>query len=315
MSHGHVADRGTPPFVRRPAPARAASMMLGSTVLFGLMAVTIRLASESLHTFEVAFFRNFFGLVAALPLLLRHGPSLLATAQLPRYFVRCVIGIGSMFCGFWAIGNLPLAQAVSLSYSTPLFVTIAAVLLLGEQVRARRWAAVVLGFVGVLVIVRPGTGSFSLGSLVALAAAVLSGVVAIQIKVLSRTEPADRIVLWTTLLWVPLSLVPALFVWQWPQGITWLWAIAAGVLGTGGHMLWTRALKLGDVSALTPISFMQLPLVALLGWLLFDESLDRWTALGAGIIFAANAYIAQREAILARRAGTAAPVEAAKPGE
>jgi drug/metabolite transporter (DMT)-like permease len=144
----------------------------------------------------------------------------------------------------------------------------------------------------------------------------MSGLVSIQIKQLSRTEPADRIVFYTTLLWVPMSLVPAhCSSGSWPQGITWLWVVSAGLLGTGGHMLWTRALKLGDVSALTPISFMQLPVVALAGWLLFDESLDRWTALGAGIIFAANAYIAHREATLARRAGTHAPVEAAKPGE
>ncbi len=294
---------------------RAALLMLGSTLFFAMMAVSIRLASETLHTFEIAFFRNFFGLLAALPLLLRHGPSLLRTTQLPRYVVRCLIGVLSMFCGFWAIGNLPLAQAVSLSYSTPLFVTIAAVIFLHEQVRARRWAAVVTGFIGVLVIVRPGSGDFSAGMLVALAAAVLSGIVAIQIKQLSNTEPADRIVLYTTLLWVPMSLVPALFVWEWPRGITWLWVVAAGVLGTGGHMLWTRALKLGDVSALTPISFMQLPVVAIFGYLLFDENVDRWTALGAAIIFAANAYIAHREAQLARRSATSAPVEAAKPGE
>lgn len=294
---------------------RAALLMLGSTLLFALMAVAIRLASATLHTFEIAFFRNFFGLVAALPLLLVHGRSLLATSQLPRYFVRCLIGVLSMFCGFWAIGNLPLAQAVSLSYSTPLFVTIAAVIFLHEQVRARRWAAVVLGFIGVLVIVRPGSGDFTPGMLVALAAAVLSGIVAIQIKQLSYTEPADRIVVWTTLLWVPMSLVPALFVWEWPRGITWLWVIAAGFLGTGGHMLWTRALKLGDVSALTPISFMQLPVVAIFGYLLFDENVDRWTALGAGIIFAANAYIAHREARLARQAKSHAAGGAAKPGE
>lgn len=294
---------------------RAALLMMGSTVFFGLMAVAIRLASQTLHTFEIAFFRNFFGVIAALPLLLRHGPDLLRTTQLPRYLFRCVIGVMSMFCGFWAIGHLPLAQAVSLSYSTPLFVTIAAVLMLGEQVRARRWAAVVLGFVGVLVIVRPGSASFTGGTLIALSAAVLSGLVSIQIKQLSRTEPADRIVLWTTLLWVPMSLGPALFVWEWPRGITWLWVAAAGGLGTGGHMLWTRALKLGDVSALTPISFMQLPIVATLGYLLFDEQVDRWTALGAGIIFAANAYIAHREAQLARRSATSAPVQAAKPGE
>lgn len=295
--------------------ARAALLMLGSTLFFAVMTVAIRLASETLHTFEVAFFRNFFGVIAALPLLARHGPGLLRTAELPRYFIRCLVGIGSMFCGFWAIGHLPLAQAVSLSYSTPLFVTIAAVWWLGEQVRARRWAAVIVGFIGVLVIVRPGTEGFTAGSLVAIAAAVLSGIVSIQIKQLSRTEPADRIVLWTTLLWVPLSLGPALFVWEWPQGITWLWIAAAGLLGTSGHMLWTRALKLGDVSALTPISFMQLPVVALFGFLLFDEAVDRWTAIGALIILGSNAYIAHREAQLARRRATTAPVEAAKPGE
>lgn len=294
---------------------RAASLMLGSTVFFGLMAVAIKLASQSLHTFEIAFFRNFFGLVAALPLLLRHGPGLLKTTQLPRYVFRCLIGVVSMMAGFWAIGHLPLAQAVALSYSTPIFVTIAAVIFLHEQVRARRWTAVALGFVGVVIIVRPGTDSFTMGTLVALAAAVLSGIVSVQIKLLSKVEPADRIVFLTTLLWVPMSLLPALMVWEWPRGIVWLWVIAAGFLGTGGHMLWTRALKLGDVSALTPISFMQLPIVAVAGWLLFQEPLDRWTAVGAGVIFAANAYMAHREAQLARRAGTSAPIEAAKPGE
>ena len=294
---------------------RAALLMLGSTVFFAGMAVVIRLASETLHTFEIAFFRNFFGMLAALPLLLKHGPGLLKTDQLPRYVVRCVLGVCAMFAGFWAIGHLPLAHAISLTYSSPLFVTIAAVFWLGEQVRARRWTAVLVGFIGVLVIVRPGTDGFSSGSLVAVLAAVLSGIVAIQIKQLSRTEPADRIVILTTLFWVPLSLLPAVAVWEWPQGITWLWVVAAGVLGTGGHMLWTRALKLGDVSALTPISFMQLPIVATLGFFLFGEAVDRWTVTGAGIIFAANAYIAHREAQLARRAATQAPVEAAKPGE
>jgi drug/metabolite transporter (DMT)-like permease len=301
--------------IARSQPLRAALLMLGSTVFFGLMTVTIKLASKSLHTFEIAFFRNFFGLMAALPLLLHHGPELLRTAELPRYLFRCTVGVVSMMAGFWAIGHLPLAQAVALSYSTPIFVTIAAVAFLHEQVRARRWAAVAVGFVGVIIIIRPGSADFSAGTLVALVAAVLSGIVSVQIKLLSRTEPADRIVLLTTLLWVPMSLLPALAVWEWPRGIVWLWVIAAGFLGTGGHMLWTRALKLGDVSALTPISFMQLPIVAVAGWLLFQERLDRWTALGAGVIFVANAYIAHRESQLARRDASHAPIEAAKPGE
>ena len=296
-------------------PLKAAGLMLGSSLFFGLMAVVIRLASEHLHAFEIAFFRNLFGLVAALPLLLHHGPGLLRTKRLPKYLVRCVIGICSMLLSFWAISQLPLAEAVSLAFSTPIFVTIAAVLLLGEVVRGRRWAAVALGFIGVLIIVRPGAATFQLGSLAAVSAAVLSAVVAIQIKQLSRTESADAIVLYTTLLWVPMSLLPAMFVWQWPQGITWVWLIAAGFLGTGGHMLWTRALKLGEVSALTPISFAQLPVVVLAGWLLFGETLDRWTVLGAAIILGSNAYIAHREAVLSGRAASAAASSAAKPAE
>lgn len=295
--------------------ARAALLMLGGTVLFAFMAVTIRLASKYLDTFEVAFFRNLFGLLALLPLLRGRLRETLRTAQLPRYGVRSALGAASMLCSFWAIGHLPLAQAVSLSYSTPLFVTIAAVLFLHERVRARRWSAVLAGFIGVLVIVRPWSTQFETGTLIALAAAVLSAVVAIQIKQLSRVDCADTIVLWTYLFWVPMSLLPALFVWQWPHGIAWVWVVATGVLGTGGQLFWTRALKLGDVSALTPISFMQLPIVAIAGWLLFGEDISRWTVLGAAIIFIANAYIAHREARLARRAATHAPVEAVKPGE
>ncbi len=282
---------------------RAVLLMLASACLFGCMAVVIRLASAQLHPFEIAFFRNLFGLVFALPLLVRHGPGLLKTSKLPLYFFRSAIGIVSMLCGFWAIVNLPLAQAVSLSYSTPLFVTIGAVLVLGEVVRARRWTAVALGFVGVIFILRPGS-EFSPGVLVALLAAALSAAVAISIKFLSRTEKPDAIVLYTTLLWVPLSLLPALWVWENPQGITWLWIVLAGFFGTAGHMCWARALQLGDASMLTPISFLQVPIVATAGYLLFEEHLDAWIVVGAGIIFLANAYIAHREAQLARRAVT-----------
>jgi len=283
---------------------RAITLMLASAVLFGAMAVVIRLASKQLHPFEIAFFRNVFGFMFALPLLWRHGIGVLRTQKLPLYLMRCSIGIVSMMAGFWAIVNLPLAQAISLSYSTPLFVTIGAVLVLGEVVRARRWTAVIIGFIGVLVIIRPGGDSFTAASLVALLAAAMSAIVAISIKFLSRTEHPDAIVLYTSMLWIPMSLIPAWFVWQMPVGITWLWIVLAGFFGTAGHMCWTRSLKLGDASMLAPISFMQLPVVAVAGYLLFDESIGRWTLLGAAIIFAANFYIARREAQLTRRAVT-----------
>jgi len=283
---------------------RAVLLMTASTVLFGFMAVCIRLASQQLHAFEVAFFRNLFGFVFTLPLLFRHGPGMLRTNKLPLYFFRCCIGIVSMLSGFWAIAHLPLAQAIAISYSTPIFVTIGAVFFLGEVVRARRWAAVTVGFFGVVVLMHPGTDDFRMASLVAVLAAVMSATAAINIKFLSRTEKPDAIVVWTTMLWVPLSLLPALFVWKMPVGITWLWIVMAGFLGTTAHMCWTRALGLADASLLTPISFGQVIVVGLLGWWLFDESVTAWTVAGAAIIFVSNGYIAHREARLARRAVT-----------
>ncbi len=309
----------------RSPQLRAALLMLASTVGFGLMAVCIRLASATEPVLQIAFFRNLFGLAALLPVLLwpalRSGRPLAAlrqtlhTKQLPRYVVRCLIGLVSMYLGFWSIANLPLSQAIALAYSSPIFVTVAAVLMLGEVVRLRRWMAVLAGFVGMVVIVRPWSQAFSMGSLVAVSAAVITAVVAIQIKQLSRTDGPDTIVLWTYLFWVPLSLLPALWVWHPPQGIAWLWLLLSGVLGTVGQLLWTRALRLGEVSALTPISFVQLVIVTIAGWLWFGESLDRWTLVGAAIIFSATAYIAQREAKLARISASQVPSETAKPVE
>jgi len=288
-----------------PSPVlRAAALMTVSAVLFGLMAITIRLASRQLHAFEIAFFRNLFGLVFALPILLRHGPSILHTRRLPFYLLRCTIGMVSMLAGFWALVHLPMSQAVAIAYSTPLFVTIGAVLVLGEVVRVRRWTAVAIGFIGVLIVLQPGADTFTLGALVALLGAALSGTTAISIKFLTRTERPDTIVFYTTLIWVPLSLLPAWWVWETPVGITWLWIVAAGFFGTAGHMLWTRALNLGDASAITPISFVQLPVVAIAAYLLFDEAMTRWTIIGSLVIFAANLYIARREYQLARRATT-----------
>lgn len=294
---------------------RAATLMLASTLAFGLMVVAIRLASAQLATVEIAFFRNLFGLLFLLPMLLRPGRPLPRTAQLPRYLLRTAIGLVSMLAGFWAIGHLPLSQAIALSYSTPLFVTLAAAFWLGETVRLRRWMAVLCGFVGVLILLRPGAATFSAGTLVALLAAVMSALVAIQIKQLARVDAAHTVVFYTYAFWVPMSLLPALLAWTWPHGSDWLWLLATGLFGTLGQLLWTHALRIGEVSALTPIGFMQLPLVAMFGWWLFDEAPDRWTVLGALIILGANAYIAHREAVLARRAASNAATAAAKPGE
>lgn len=288
--------------------SRAALLMCTSAVFFALMAVMIRLGSEQLHPFQIAFFRCFFGFLFTIPLVWHHGRDLLRTDRFTLYLLRCGIGILSMLSGFWALVHLPLAQAVALTYSTPLFVTIGAAIVLHEVVRARRWTAVLVGFVGVLVIVRPFDTTLSFATWVALASAALSAAVSISIKFLSRTEKPDTIVFYSSAIWVPLSLVPALMHWTTPTGWTWLWVVLAGLFGTLGHMFWTRAYKIGDASALTPITYLQLPIVAVFAWWLFGETLDGYTLAGALIVFGSNLYIAHREAQVARRTVTDAEI-------
>jgi drug/metabolite transporter (DMT)-like permease len=296
-----------------PLSPRAAVLMVASACSFGLMAILIRYASHTLHAFEIAFFRSLFGAIAASPLIARHGWNALHTNRLGFYVLRCAIGTLGMLAGFWAIAHLPLAQAISLSYSSPLFVTIGAVLFLGEIVRARRWSAVVAGFIGVLVVVRPGTDGFTMASLVALLSAACTGAVTISIKFLSRSDRADTIVLLTTWLWVPLSLPFALTVWQSPPASLWPLLVATGVLGTLGQYFWTHALKLADASTLAPFSYLQLVIVSALAWMLFDERLDVYTAIGAAIIVGSTLYIARREANLARRHAVEVPAASAEP--
>ena len=284
----------------RPA-LRATLLMTASAVMFGVMAVVIRLASEHMHAFEIGFFRSFFGLIFALPLLIKPGLRLLHTQRFSLYLLRSLFGTVSMLCSFWALSHLPLAQAISISYSTPLFVTIGAVLMLGEVVRLRRWSAVIIGFVGVLVILRPHSSDFSPAMLIALLSAALAAGSYISIKFLSRTEPPDAVVIYMTLIMTPLSLMPALLDWSWPSAMGWLWLAVIGFLGTAAQVCMTRAYQLGEVSALVPLNFLQLPVVVVLAGGLFGEKLDLTTACGAAAIIGANLYIARREVQLARK--------------
>jgi drug/metabolite transporter (DMT)-like permease len=278
---------------------RASSLMLASTVLFAFMIVCIRFAAREVHAFEATFFRNFFGLVFALPLLGRAGVETLRTNRLRLYFLRCIVGVGAMLSGFWALVHLPLVQAIALSYTTPLFVTIGAAFVLGEVVRARRWSAVAVGFAGVLVILRPGLVPLTPAAAAAIVSAGLAASAAISIKFLARTESAEAIVIYMVLIMTPLSLLAAAPVWVWPSWPTTAWLMLTGLFGTVAHWCLTHAYKLGDASALTSINFVQLPIVAVLAWWLFGEHADMWTLVGAGIICASTLYIAHREAQLA----------------
>ncbi len=291
-------------FKALPAPVRGALWMIaGAAALSGLTG-TIRHVSSELHPFEAAFFRSFFGFVFMLPWLMRTGFRGLRTHRLGLYSLRGLVAVVATLAWFTALALMPLAEVVAISFTAPLMTAAGAALFLGETVRVRRWTAIAVGFAGVLIMLRPGAESLSPGTPLALLAALAMAISMLIIKVLSRTEPIEAIVTYMVVFLTPASLIAALFVWENPSPGMWPWLIAMGAFGTVGQLCLTRAFATTETTVVLPFDYLRLPFVALIGFAFFAEAPGVFTWIGAGVIAAASAYLAHREATLAR-AGSA----------
>ena len=188
-------------------------------------------------------------------------------------------------------------EPVALSFTTPLFATVAAVILLGEVVRSRRWSAVLIGFVGAMVILRPGFHEIPPAAFLVLLASSVMAVGMMMIRMLSRTDSTGAIVFYMVLFLTPASLVPAVFVWRTPTPEELLWLLLLGGAATLGHLCLTRAFTVAEATQVVPFDFIRLPLIALMGYVVFGEAVDVWTGVGAAIIVGSSVYIAHREAV------------------
>ncbi len=287
-------------FARLPGTLLGALFMVLSTVLFASMHASVRQLSGELHPFEIAFFRNLFGLVALAPWFLRYGLVPLYTRRVGLHLTRALINVVAMMMFFTAIGLTPLAELQALGFTAPLFATLLAMLLLGERVRLRRWTALAVGFAGAMMIIRPGFAEVSPGSLLVLGSSAIWALALIVIKTLARTESSVTITAYMVLLMTPLSLIPAAFVWRWPAGGEWLWLVAIGVMGTLAQMLMAQSFRVAEATAVLPFDFTKLIWGAAIGYLAFGEVPDIWTWVGGTTIFAGATYIAYREAQLKR---------------
>ena len=281
-------------------PAKAALYMAIAMIFFATMGIFIKLSSETLHPLEIVFFRNFLALIFFLPFIYRNGISVFKTNRKKLYTFRAIINVTGMAAGFTALTMIPLAEATALSFTAPLFATFGAALVLGEVIRMRRILALIFGFIGMLIILQPGITPLSPGAGFAILNAVTIGVTVLVVKNLTTTEPAKTIVIYMALLQTPMALVPALFVWEWPGLTTWVWLICLAGAGTLGHLLYTRAIHLSEVSQMQPIEFIRLPIIAVFAYLLFAEIPTLWTWIGGIVIFSATAYVTHREAQLAK---------------
>jgi len=281
-------------------PLHGVGLMLGSTLLFAAMHASIRHLSADLHPFEMAFFRNVFGLLFVVPWIVRYGLVLLRTERIGLHLVRTAFNLMAMLSFFYALSITPLSEVTALGFTAPIFTTVLAVLVLREVVGPRRWAAIAIGFVGTLIILRPGFHEVGAGQLLTLFSSLAWACALMAIKTLSRTESSVTIIAYMGLLMIPASLVPAVFVWQWPVGAQWWWLVAIGLLGGAGQLCMTEALKQADTSVVMPIDFCKLIWVAVIAYLAFGEIPGLYTWLGGAVIFSSTMYIAYREQSRAR---------------
>ena len=281
-----------------PAPppsgstARGIACVLASAFLAIVMQSCVRHLSAQIHPFEIGFFRGLFGFLVVAPWLIRHGLAPFRTKRLPMHGLRAVLNVTAMMGYFTALSLTSLSTVTALTFTAPLFATVLAVALFSEKVGAGRWAAIVVGFAGTLVVLRPGIGDLGTGPLVAISAAFVWGGGLTVIKALGRTESSVTITAYLSLLMTPLALIPALFVWQWPTLGQLGWMATIGILANCVQLLTAQALKEADTHVIMPFDFFRLIWATLVAYVVFAEVPDLFTWIGGILIFACTAYIA-----------------------
>jgi len=291
-----------------PGNVRGAVWITLAAVLTACNGAIIK-SLQDLHVLQLIFLRALIGLVVLMPFVMRTGIGTVRSRRPEMHFLRVALTLGGMGCYFYAMQRIPLANAVSLQFTKPLFQIILAIWFLSEVIRWRRGVATLAGFLGALLIVRPGTEQFDFGTLYALAGALLFAGSQTCIKRLSTTDSPVTITLYFSLLGAPAMLLPALWLWQPPTAEQWLLIIAFGMLSTCGQTMWAYGIRAGEVTAVGPFDYTQLLWAGLLGFFFFAEVPDAWSIAGALVIVVSTLYMAHREAALgrARRAAAGPP--------
>jgi len=278
-----------------PSTLRGALFMLLAVLASVGIMVCIRHMAADLHPFVMAFFRSFFGLLVFLPLFLKTGFVPLRTKRLGMQLTRGSIQVVLMLVSFYAISITPLAKFTALRFSGPLFATLLALLILHEIIRMRRISALIIGFAGALIILRPGIIDLDLGAILSLASAATWACAQIALKSLTRTEASSTNTIYAVLVTTPVTFIAALFFWSTPSLTEFGWLVLMGVFGSLSHWSRAQAYKSAEITILLPIDFTSLIWAATFGYIFFGEIADIWTWVGGTIIFASAMYITNRE--------------------
>jgi drug/metabolite transporter (DMT)-like permease len=278
--------------------------MLAAVLLFSCMDALIKHAAADYPVGQIVFFRNLFAFIPVFYFVRQAGgPAVLRTRRLGGHVLRGIVGVTAMACVFTAFKLLPLGEAVALTLSGPIFLTALSVPLLGEKVGVRRWSAVAVGFVGALVMTRPGSGVFDPVALFALFGALFYALAMISIRWLSSTEPAATTVFYFTLFATAAGAASLPFGWQTPTAAGFLLLAGIGLIGGLAQMAMTEAFRLAPVSIIAPFEYLALVFAVGFGYLFWDEVPDAYIFGGAALVVAGGLYILHRETVRSRRRG------------
>ncbi|MEO0393055.1 MAG: DMT family transporter [Pseudomonadota bacterium] len=290
-----------------PSMARAVVWLGLAMVAFTGINTMVREITQQLHPFELLFWRNLFAVALILPfLVLTHGRRALHLNRPKLVIGRSITEGLVMCCVFTAFSGLPLAEATAIIFTNPIWITIAAGLFLGETVRMRRWVATLIGFLGMLVIVRPGGGDFSIYTGAALAGAILIAISTISLRRASQSDSPGRIICWMSIIITPFGFILAQPYWQGPTPELFAMIALAVAFGTVGHYSLTTSYRYAEASQTAPYLYVQLLLAAISGFIVFGELPTLYTYIGGVIIAGSGIYIAHREHVAQKRAGAAA---------
>ncbi len=275
--------------------------MVAGGLLFVAVAVMVRLLGSDLPAVEAAFIRYVFGLLILVPVILRMQWRRVKGTNLRLYALRGAAHGVAVMLWFFAMARIPISEVTAIGYTTPIFTVVGAILIFGERIRIRRIIAIIIGFIGILIILRPGFEKIEIGALAQLIAAPCFAISFLIAKKLTNTEnTSDTLVMLS--IFCTLALMPgAIYLWKTPTVTELGWLFLVAVFATAGHYAITRSIANAPLTVTQPFSFLQLVWAIFFGYLIFDEVPDLWVIAGAAIVVATISYMSHREAVASRQ--------------
>ena len=282
-------------FHRLPDNLKGISFLMLASLVFSIMALLIKLLGQNLHITQILLVRQIGMIIMVAPAILRNFPGSLRSERPGLQLIRLLCALIAMLCGFTALIHMPLADATAIFFAKSFFVTILAVFFLSEAVGVYRWSAVLVGFIGVMIMLQPGTDNFSIYGLASLAGAAGAAAVMITLSLLSRSDSTDTILIYGSVGVGLVMILPGIYFWQQPTLVEWLLLASVGVVSYFGQKLNILAYKHGEASLLASLDYVRLLWATLFGYLIFDQFPDGSVWLGVSIVIAAAIFMIYRE--------------------